>query len=115
MSEAGLALLASLPLSRRGHAAVPSPRRFAIASHSKAAPIATTGSSEKEFNSAQSNGKPGKKKVSLADLTVLGGCAAVDEALAVHLSSGAGWKPLVLRVCVHRSGVLEMVGSLGPT
>jgi catalase-peroxidase len=35
---------------------------------------------QKEFNSSQSNGKAGKKKVSLADLIVLGGCAAVDAA-----------------------------------
>jgi catalase-peroxidase len=34
---------------------------------------------QKEFNSSQSNGKNGKK-VSLADLIVLGGCAAVEEA-----------------------------------
>jgi catalase-peroxidase len=34
---------------------------------------------QKDFNSAQSNGKKGKK-VSLADLIVLGGCAAVEEA-----------------------------------
>ena len=34
---------------------------------------------QKEFNSAQSNGNRGKK-VSLADLIVLGGCAAVKEA-----------------------------------
>ena len=34
---------------------------------------------QKEFNSSQSNGNKGKK-VSLADLTVLGGCAAVEEA-----------------------------------
>src|SRR5581483_6871015 len=34
---------------------------------------------QKEFNSAQSNGSKGKK-VSLADLIVLGGCAAVEEA-----------------------------------
>lgn len=33
---------------------------------------------QKEFNSSQSNGKG--KKVSLADLIVLGGCAAVEEA-----------------------------------
>jgi len=36
---------------------------------------------QKEFNSSQSNGNKGKaKKVSLADLIVLGGCAAVEEA-----------------------------------
>jgi catalase-peroxidase len=37
---------------------------------------------QKEFNSPQSNGKNGKKgkKLSLADLIVLGGCAAVEEA-----------------------------------
>jgi len=35
---------------------------------------------QKEFNSAQTNGKPRDKKVSLADLIVLGGCAAVEEA-----------------------------------
>ena len=34
---------------------------------------------QKEFNSAQSNGNKAKK-VSLADLIVLGGCAAVEEA-----------------------------------
>jgi catalase-peroxidase len=34
---------------------------------------------QKEFNSAQSNGNKGKK-VSLADLIVLGGCAAVEQA-----------------------------------
>ena len=34
---------------------------------------------QKEFNSSQSNGNRGKK-VSLADLIVLGGCAAVEEA-----------------------------------
>jgi catalase-peroxidase len=34
---------------------------------------------QNEFNSAQSNGNKGKK-VSLADLIVLGGCAAVEEA-----------------------------------
>jgi catalase-peroxidase len=38
---------------------------------------------QKEFNSSQSNGNKGgvkSKKVSLADLIVLGGCAAVEEA-----------------------------------
>jgi catalase-peroxidase len=35
---------------------------------------------QKDFNGAQSSGKPGGKKVSLADLIVLGGCAAVEEA-----------------------------------
>src|SRR5258707_763133 len=35
---------------------------------------------QKEFNSSQSNGNKRKKKVSLADLIVLGGCAAVEEA-----------------------------------
>jgi catalase-peroxidase len=34
---------------------------------------------QKEFNSSQSNGNKGKK-ISLADLIVLGGCAAVEEA-----------------------------------
>jgi catalase-peroxidase len=34
---------------------------------------------QKEFNSAQSGGKKGKK-VSLADLIVLGGCAAIEKA-----------------------------------
>jgi catalase-peroxidase len=34
---------------------------------------------QKEFNSSQSNGNKGKK-VSLADLIILGGCAAVEEA-----------------------------------
>ncbi len=35
---------------------------------------------QKEFNNSQPKGKSGKKKVSLADLIVLGGCAAVEEA-----------------------------------
>jgi catalase-peroxidase len=35
---------------------------------------------QKDFNSSHSNGAPGKKRVSLADLIVLGGCAAVEEA-----------------------------------
>jgi catalase-peroxidase len=35
---------------------------------------------QKEFNGSQSGGKNGGKKVSLADLIVLGGCAAVEEA-----------------------------------
>ena len=35
---------------------------------------------QKDFNSAQSGEKPGGKKVSLADLIVLGGCAAVEAA-----------------------------------
>lgn len=35
---------------------------------------------QKDFNSSQSNGSKQKKKVSLADLIVLGGCAAVKEA-----------------------------------
>jgi catalase-peroxidase len=35
---------------------------------------------QKDFNSSQSNGSKRKKKVSLADLIVLGGCAAVEEA-----------------------------------
>jgi catalase-peroxidase len=35
---------------------------------------------QKEFNSAQGNGSKAKKQVSLADLIVLGGCAAVEEA-----------------------------------
>ncbi|MGB6686427.1 MAG: catalase/peroxidase HPI [Terracidiphilus sp.] len=35
---------------------------------------------QSDFNAAQSNGKSGKKRVSLADLIVLGGCAAVEEA-----------------------------------
>jgi catalase-peroxidase len=35
---------------------------------------------QKDFNSSHSNGSPGKKRVSLADLIVLGGCAAVEEA-----------------------------------
>ena len=34
---------------------------------------------QKEFNGSQSNGNKGKK-VSLADLIVLGGCAAIEEA-----------------------------------
>ncbi len=38
------------------------------------------GAIQKDFNGAQSSGKPGGKKVSLADLIVLGGCAAVEEA-----------------------------------
>ena len=33
-----------------------------------------------DFNSAQAGGRPGGKKVSLADLIVLGGCAAVEQA-----------------------------------
>jgi catalase-peroxidase len=37
---------------------------------------------QKEFNDSQSNGNKGKgKRVSLADLIVLGGCAAVEEAV----------------------------------
>ena len=35
---------------------------------------------QKDFNSSRSNGKSGGKRVSLADLIVLGGCAAVEEA-----------------------------------
>jgi catalase-peroxidase len=35
---------------------------------------------QKEFNASQSKGKSKGKKVSLADLIVLGGCAAVEEA-----------------------------------
>ena len=35
---------------------------------------------QKDFNSTQSNGKPSSKKVSLADLIVLGGNAAIEEA-----------------------------------
>ena len=35
---------------------------------------------QKDFNGAQSSGKSGGKKVSLADLIVLGGCAAVEKA-----------------------------------
>ena len=35
---------------------------------------------QKEFNASQSGEKSGGKKVSLADLIVLGGCAAVEEA-----------------------------------
>jgi catalase-peroxidase len=35
---------------------------------------------QKDFNGAQSDGKSGGKKVSLADLIVLGGCAAVEAA-----------------------------------
>ena len=35
---------------------------------------------QKDFNSSQSGNKPGGKKVSLADLIVLGGCAAVEAA-----------------------------------
>ncbi|MGH9599893.1 MAG: catalase/peroxidase HPI, partial [Terracidiphilus sp.] len=35
---------------------------------------------QKDFNSAQTGGKRGGKKVSLADLIVLGGCAAVEQA-----------------------------------
>jgi len=35
---------------------------------------------QKEFNGSQSGGKSSKKKVSLADLIVLGGCAAIEEA-----------------------------------
>ncbi len=40
---------------------------------------------QKEFNSSQS----GKKKVSLADLIVLGGCAAVEEAAKKGIGGGA--------------------------
>jgi catalase-peroxidase len=40
--------------------------------------LKTLAAIQKEFNGAQSNGKG--KKVSLADLIVLGGCAAVEEA-----------------------------------
>ena len=35
---------------------------------------------QKDFNGARTGGKTGGKKVSLADLIVLGGCAAVEEA-----------------------------------
>jgi catalase-peroxidase len=35
---------------------------------------------QKDFNSSQTESKPGKKKVSLADVIVLGGCAAVEQA-----------------------------------
>jgi len=35
---------------------------------------------QKEFNGSPSNGRSGKKKISLADLIVLGGCTAVEEA-----------------------------------
>ena len=35
---------------------------------------------QKDFNKSQAGSKPGGKKVSLADLIVLGGCAAVEEA-----------------------------------
>jgi catalase-peroxidase len=42
--------------------------------------LATLETIQKEFNGGQSNGKPGKKKVSLADLIVLGGDAAIEEA-----------------------------------
>jgi len=35
---------------------------------------------QKEFNGSGSNNKSSKKKVSLADLIILGGCAAVEEA-----------------------------------
>ncbi len=41
--------------------------------------IETLETIQKDFNSSQSNGNQGKK-VSLADLIVLGGCAAVEEA-----------------------------------
>ena len=41
--------------------------------------LKTLGAIQKEFNSAQSNGNKAKK-VSLADLIVLGGCTAVEEA-----------------------------------
>jgi catalase-peroxidase len=41
--------------------------------------LSTLEAIQKEFNSAQSNGNKGKK-VSLADLIVLGGCAAVEKA-----------------------------------
>src|SRR6266446_633954 len=35
---------------------------------------------QKEFNASESGGKSGGKKVSLADLIVLGGCAAIEKA-----------------------------------
>src|SRR5208282_4629854 len=38
------------------------------------------GAIQKEFNGSESGGKSSKKKVSLADLIVLGGCAAIEEA-----------------------------------
>lgn len=37
---------------------------------------------QKAFNDAQTSGKDGKKRVSLADLIVLGGCAAIEVAAA---------------------------------
>ncbi len=42
--------------------------------------LSTLETIQKDFNSAQSNGKRSKKKVSLADLIVLAGCAAIDAA-----------------------------------
>ena len=42
--------------------------------------LQTLESIQKDFNGVQSNGKPGSKKVSLADLIVLGGNAAIEEA-----------------------------------
>ncbi len=42
--------------------------------------IETLETIQKDFNSSQSNGNQGKKKISLADLIVLGGCAGVEEA-----------------------------------
>ncbi len=42
--------------------------------------LKTLESIQKDFNSSQASGKPGGKKVSLADLIVLGGCAAVEAA-----------------------------------
>jgi catalase-peroxidase len=45
-----------------------------------AAALAVIGRIQEEFNAAQGNGHSGGKRVSLADLIVLGGCAAVEEA-----------------------------------
>jgi catalase-peroxidase len=42
--------------------------------------LQTLESIQKDFNGVQPNGKAGAKKVSLADLIVLGGCAAVEQA-----------------------------------
>ena len=67
---------------------------------------------QKEFNSAQSNGSKGKK-VSLADLIVLGGCAAVEQAakkggrnVKVPFSPGRA-DALQKQTDVHSFAVLE--------
>ena len=42
--------------------------------------LRTLGAIQKEFNASQSGSMSGRKKVSLADLIVLGGCAAIEKA-----------------------------------